>query len=113
MKGSYTYIYFNAAPAHKLLGGGRFMSFGLEVGIFAAYAAGLFLIYILGKLLIVPLKWAGRLALNSLIGGVLILLVNAVGGYWGIFLPLNLLTAVIAGVLGIPGVLFLLLFFNL
>ena len=88
------------------------MSFGLEVGIFAAYAAGLFLIYILGKLLIVPLKWAGRLALNSLIGGVLILLVNAVGGYWGIFLPLNLLTAVIAGVLGIPGVLFLLLFFN-
>lgn len=89
------------------------MSFGLEVGIFAAYAAGLFLIYILGKLLIVPLKWAGRLAINSLLGGVLILVINAVCGGWGIFLPLNPLTAVITGVLGLPGVLCLLLFFNL
>ena len=61
------------------------MSFGLEVGIFAAYAAGLFLIYILGKLLIVPLKWAGRLALNSLIGGALILLINAVEEIGGFF----------------------------
>lgn len=89
------------------------MSFGLEVGIFAAYAAGLFLVYLLGKLLIVPLKWAGHLVLNSLIGGALILLMNVVGGNWGVFLPLNPLTAVIAGVLGIPGVLCLLLFFNL
>ncbi len=89
------------------------MSFTLEAGIFLAYAAGLFLIYLLGKFLIVPLKLAGRLILSSIIGGVFILAVNLLGGHWGIFLPLNLLTAAIIGVLGIPGTLLLLLFFNL
>ena len=89
------------------------MSFGLEVGIFLAYAAGLFLIYILGRFLIIPLKWAGRLLLSSLIGGVVIIAVNLVGGLWGIFVPLNLLTAAIVGILGLPGAVCLLLFFNL
>lgn len=89
------------------------MSFGLEVGIFLAYAAGLFLIYLLGRFLLIPLKWAGRLVLSSMIGGIIILTVNLIGGYWGIFVPLNLLTAAITGLLGIPGVICLLLFFNL
>ena len=89
------------------------MSFGLEAGIFLAYAAGLFLIYILGKLLIVPLKWAGRLIISSIIGGTLIVIVNLLGAKWGVFVPLNPLTAIIIGVLGIPGAICLLLFFNL
>ena len=89
------------------------MSFGLEAGIFVAYAAGLFLIYVLGKLLIVPLKWVGRLLINSIIGGIVIFFINLIGGYWGIFLPLNVLTAVITGLLGVPGVVCLLIFFNL
>lgn len=88
------------------------MSFTLEAGIFLAYAAGLFFIYLLGKFLIVPLKWVGRLILSSVIGGVFILALNLVGGHWGIFLPLNLLTAVITGLLGVPGVVLLLLYFN-
>lgn len=89
------------------------MSFGLEVGIFLAYAAGLFLIYILGRFLIIPLKWAGRLILSSIIGGIVIAAVNLIGGFWGIFVPLNLLTAAVVGLLGIPGAVCLLLFFNL
>ncbi|MCI7304545.1 MAG: pro-sigmaK processing inhibitor BofA family protein [Clostridiales Family XIII bacterium] len=89
------------------------MSFGLEAGIFVAYAACLFLIYVLGKLLIVPLKWAGRMLINSMIGGVLIVLINMLGGNWGLFVPLNPLSAVIIGILGLPGAVGLLLFFNL
>lgn len=88
------------------------MSFGLEVGIFLAYAAGLFVIYIMGKLLIVPIKWVARLMLNSVIGGVIILLVNLVGDQVGIYLPLNILTAAIVGILGAPGAACLLVFFN-
>lgn len=89
------------------------MSFGLEAGIFLAYAAGLFLIYVLGRFLIIPLKWAGRLILSSAVGGAALLAVNLIGGPWGIFIPLNLLTAAITGLLGVPGALCLLLFFNL
>ena len=93
--------------------GEELMSFGLEVGIFIAYAAGLFLIYLTGKFLLVPLKCAGRLVLSGLLGGVFIVLVNLFGGNWGIFVPLNLLTAAITGVLGLPGAVCLLIFFNL
>lgn len=89
------------------------MSLGLEAGIFAAYAAGLFLIYLAGRFLLVPLKWAGRLLLSSIIGGFLILFVNLAGGNWGIFIPLNIFTAGITGILGLPGTILLLLFFNL
>lgn len=89
------------------------MSFGLEAGIFVTYAAGLFLIYLTGRFLIVPLKWVGRLLLSSVIGGVVIMAANLIGGYWGIFVPLNLLTAAITGILGVPGAICLLLFFNL
>lgn len=89
------------------------MSFGLEAGIFLAYAAGLFVIYIMGKLLIVPIKWTMRLIISSIIGGIIILLVNLMGDQIGIYLPLNILTAVIVGVLGVPGSIGLLLFFNL
>ncbi|MEG0829667.1 MAG: pro-sigmaK processing inhibitor BofA family protein [Anaerovoracaceae bacterium] len=89
------------------------MSFTLEAGIFVAYAAGLFLIYLLGKLLIVPLKVVGKLLLSSLIGGVAIFILNSFGATIGIFLPLNWITAIVVGALGIPGAAGLLLFFNL
>lgn len=89
------------------------MSFGLEVGIFAAYAAGLFAVYILGRFLIIPLKWAGRLILSSIVGGIVIMAVNLIGGSRGIFVPLNPLTAAVTGLLGVPGAVCLLAFFNL
>lgn len=88
------------------------MSFSMEAGIFLAYAAGLFLIYILGKFLIVPVKWAGKLLVNSLVGGVLIFIFNQIGGVYGLYVPLNPFTAIILGLLGIPGAICLLLYFN-
>jgi inhibitor of the pro-sigma K processing machinery len=84
----------------------------MEVGIFLAYAAGLLLIYLMGKFLLVPLKWAGRLLANSIIGGLALILVNAAGGYMGILIPLNPITAGISGILGIPGIVWMLLLFN-
>lgn len=89
------------------------MSFGLEAGIFLAYAAGLFLIYVLGKLLIVPAKWLGKLLLSSLAGGLFIFLLNFLKVGSDALIPLNPLTALITGALGIPGILCLLALFNI
>lgn len=45
-------------------------------------------------------------------GGVLILVVNLIAGIFGLLLiPLNIITAVVVGVLGIPGVILLLILF--
>ncbi|MGI6752004.1 MAG: pro-sigmaK processing inhibitor BofA family protein [Anaerovoracaceae bacterium] len=86
------------------------MGMGLEIGILLAYAFGVLIIYFLGYFLLVPAKILLRLVVNSVLGGLVILLINVIGFFWGLHIPLNVLTAIIVGVLGIPGVLLLLLF---
>lgn len=50
------------------------------------------------------------LVINGLFGAVLLLIVNYFGAYFGITIGINLLTALIAGILGIPGVVLMVLF---
>lgn len=87
---------------------------GLHLGVFLTYAGAIVLLFLLGKIFLWPLKLVLKLTVSSLIGGVLILLINVAAVAFGLLLiPLNLLTAVIVGVLGVPGVILLLLFFLL
>lgn len=89
------------------------MDFSTEVGIFLIYAGGMLAIYFFGRLLLVPLKVLLKLLLNSLLGGLVLLILNAAGGIFGIFLPINWLTAAVTGLLGLPGTIGMLLYFNL
>lgn len=82
---------------------------GLDIGIFLTYVGAILLIFIFGKIFVWPMKVVLKLALNSLIGGAAILLVNALGAQWDIFIPLNILNALIVGVLGLPGAVLLLI----
>lgn len=65
---------------------------------------------LIGKLLAWPLKILIKLVINALAGAVLIFLVNLVGGGFGIGIPLNAITALIVGFLGVPGVIFLIIY---
>ncbi len=85
---------------------------GLELSVFLTYAGALLLILLLGKIFLWPLKLIGKLLISSLVGGALILVVNLTAGMFGLLLiPLNIITAVVVGVLGIPGVILLLILF--
>ena len=85
---------------------------GLELSVFLTYAGALLLILLMGKIFLWPLKLIGKLLISSLVGGVLILVVNLIAGMFGLLLiPLNIITAVVVGVLGIPGVILLLILF--
>ena len=81
----------------------------LNINILIAYAFGLFLLYLIARLLLVPLKILLRLLYNGLVGGVVLWVVNLVGGYFGLFIPINPITALVAGFLGVPGVVLLVL----
>lgn len=76
--------------------------------IILAIAFGLLILYLLAKILYFPLKILMRLLLNGLCGGALLLVFNAVGSLWGLHLGVNFVTAVVVGVMGIPGVVMLL-----
>ncbi|HPC99776.1 MAG TPA: pro-sigmaK processing inhibitor BofA family protein [Acetivibrio sp.] len=72
-----------------------------------AYIIGIILLYFLGRFLTSPMKIAVRLILNSLPGVVSLLLVNLAGSFLSYHIALNPVTVFIAGILGVPGVLLL------
>ncbi len=88
------------------------MSMAEEAGILLAYTVGMFGLFIVVCMFIVPLKYAVRLLFNSILGGIAIIVINMIGKAAGIHISLNLLTAAAAGILGIPGVLMLLFLQN-
>ncbi|MFZ5967194.1 MAG: pro-sigmaK processing inhibitor BofA family protein [Bacillota bacterium] len=80
------------------------MGMGIELNVILAYAFGLILLYILGYILLVPIKFIVRLLYNGIIGGIMLLILNLIGGFFDIHVGINPITALIAGFLGVPGV---------
>ncbi len=85
------------------------MGMGMEISIILAYALGLILLYIIGWVLLVPLKLLFRLLWNGILGGLMLLAINLVGGLFGLYIAINPVTALVAGFLGIPGVVLIIL----
>ena len=67
------------------------------------------LFLIIGKIFIVPIKWILILIFKSILGGILIYIINFVGANWGFHIGLNFYTSILIGILGIPGAVFLIL----
>lgn len=53
------------------------------------------LLFVIGRIFIVPIKWIIKLAFNSIIGGILIWIINLIGGGWGFHIGLNIYTSVL------------------
>ena len=58
---------------------------------------------VLVRLLFLPMKLAVKLLLHSAAGLLCLGLLNSVSGFTGIFFPVNAVTVLIAGFLGLPG----------
>ncbi|MDH7478391.1 MAG: pro-sigmaK processing inhibitor BofA family protein [Syntrophomonadaceae bacterium] len=67
----------------------------------------LFLIMLLGKVLLTPIRWAFKLLLNSAVGLFILLVINYIGAPWGFSMHINLVTVLTAGILGLPGIILL------
>ncbi|MBS6176192.1 MAG: pro-sigmaK processing inhibitor BofA family protein [Clostridiales bacterium] len=82
------------------------------MGVFLTFGGALILIFLLGKALLVPLKVILRLLLNSVLGAVLIIVINFIGMNIGVMIPINVVNSLTVGILGVPGVIMLLLLCN-
>ncbi|HEY8416434.1 MAG TPA: pro-sigmaK processing inhibitor BofA family protein [Limnochordales bacterium] len=81
----------------------------MELHVIIAYIVGVLLLYVIARLLLLPIRVFLRLIYNALLGAALLALANFIGTYVaGIYLPINPVTALVAGFLGIPGVVLLL-----
>lgn len=59
---------------------------------------------VLIRLLLMPLKLGFKIALHCACGFVCLWLLNSVSGFTGIFFPINAVTVLVSGVLGLPGI---------
>ncbi len=82
----------------------------LELNVIIAYAFGIVLLYLIGRVFLMPIKLILRLVYNGLIGGAMLWVVNFIGGHMGFTIAINPITALVAGFLGLPGVILLILF---
>ena len=64
------------------------------------------------KILATPIKWAFKLLLNAVLGFVVLFVFNFLGGFIGLSITVGWLSAIVACVLGIPGIILLLLIEN-
>ena len=53
------------------------------------------MLFVIGKIFIVPIKWILKLVFNSIFGGVLIWIINLIGGCWGFHIGLNIYTSML------------------
>ena len=75
----------------------------LEIAV--AFAAGLVALVALAKLIALPFKLLWKFVTNSVVGGLMLWAVSLLG----IPVKITILTALVAGVLGIPGVILVVL----
>ena len=66
-------------------------------------------VFLLIKLLTAPIRFAGKMLINALVGFVVLFLLNFAGSIVGISLGINWFNALVVGIFGAPGVVLLLL----
>lgn len=71
---------------------------------FAALLIPLLLVTILIRLLMLPIRWGWKIFINSACGFLCLWLLNSISGFTGLYFPINYVTAIIAGFLGLPGI---------
>ncbi|MEN6414892.1 MAG: pro-sigmaK processing inhibitor BofA family protein [Veillonellales bacterium] len=81
-----------------------------EFNVILAYLFGIILIYLVGRMFLMPLRLVLKFIYNGLIGGIMLWILNFVGAHIGFTIAINPLTALIAGFLGLPGIVLLILF---
>lgn len=59
---------------------------------------------VLMRLLLLPMRLAFKFLLHAAGGFVCLWLVNCVSGFTGVYLPVNAVTVLVAGFLGLPGI---------
>ena len=70
---------------------------------FVALVIPVLLAIVFVRLMLIPMKWVLRVLLHSGCGFLCLWLLNSVSAVTGIYFPINAVTVLTAGFLGIPG----------
>ncbi len=71
------------------------------------YLACICFLFVFGRIFIFPIKKIIKLIFNSILGGILIWIINLIGANFNFHIGLNFFTSAVIGLLGLPGAIFL------
>lgn len=81
----------------------------METNTIITYLACIVFLFIFGKIFVLPVKKILKLVINSLLGAVLIYIINLIGSAFNFHIGINIITSIFVGILGIPGAILLVL----
>ena len=71
---------------------------------FATLLIPVFLVFLLLRMIAMPIRWSWKIFINSACGFLCLWLLNSVAAFTGLYFPVNAATVVAAGFLGLPGI---------
>ena len=77
---------------------------------YLGFFIAILVLFIILKILALPLKIIIKLMLNAFIGGVVLFLLNIVGARFGLIIDINWISTLLVGFFGVPGVILVLIF---
>lgn len=81
------------------------MTFGTVVG----YLLGILIIFVAAKIFFAPLKIILKFIINSIVGIGVMLIINLLSPVLNIYIGINAVSALVVGILGVPGLCLLML----
>ncbi len=81
----------------------------MDFNIIITFLTCIIVLFIFGKIFIMPLKSILKLIFNSILGGLCIYMINLIGANFGFHIGLNIVTSMLVGILGIPGAVLLII----
>lgn len=81
----------------------------MDTNTIITYLACICFLFIFGRLFILPIKTIIKLVINSIFGAILIYAINWVGSIFSFHIGLNFITAILVGILGVPGAVLLII----
>ena len=79
----------------------------MDTNTIIVYIACICFLFIFGKIFILPIKTMLKLLFNSILGAIIISIINWMGTIFNFHIGLNIVTSIIVGFLGIPGAILL------
>lgn len=75
----------------------------MELNTVIPYLVGVIILFFLGKVFVLPIKSILKLIGNSILGAILIYIINLIGSAFNFHIGLNVFTILFVALLGVPG----------
>ena len=71
---------------------------------FATLVIPVILLLVVLRIIALPIRWFWKLSINSACGFLYLWLLNSLAAFTGLYFPINAVTVIVAGFLGLPGI---------